>query len=652
MQYIPHGLGQPNDLPPQYEPIDTTWNVEAFKRLLPDFVDRVKFGFALEFGETLPTPGVQMVHDNYPSTPEQDEYTRQDIKHLLEEHPGKPLRILNKEEEKDWNECAIVSPMVVVVKQKFNEQTGKYYTKIRSCLDYALFLNQFMRQVPCKYPTIDDAASAMSENCWMFKADLSEYFTYLNLVRHHRKFCCFRFEGVTYQWQSAGFGISCIPGMAQELTAAITELAKKKFAEAVDPEKARAEAAAGAEPTCLSKTGELVGMIDDFLGVGFASKRDAQCAMNIFHSLLKELGIACAPDKTIGPVQKIEFLGLILDSVKMQISVSDRRMAELKSIVGKLKLSGTTTRKHLMSVAGKLNFAASAIKAARPFIRRLWNELKRRRRLPLRREFPLSEDALLDLAWWKFLAPRFNGVSTIDQSRSKVWMETDSSNFAAGGFIAWNEEAYAKVQEDAGWSDAKRKGFHYLKRWGDNNNVSIWFRKWTKDEQRHITELETRAFMELLQLHKSKLRTKLVVARSDASTTVAAANKGNSASDPVAALSRRIHMTLALNDIAIDMTHIAGVDNLLPDAISRTCLTCEEGLGITDLGGLCHMCASCAPFHSRTRKRKTRPAEEEGTHIQNSRRNRRICASAQEEKKRGHNRRQLSSSAKLLSTAV
>ena len=49
--------------------------------------------------------------------------------------------------------------------------------------------------------------------------------------------------------------------------------------------------------------------------------------------VIKDFGLVSNPDKVEGPSQRMEFLGLILDSIKQTSSVSDSRMVEVKALL-------------------------------------------------------------------------------------------------------------------------------------------------------------------------------------------------------------------------------------------------------------------------------------------------------------------------------
>ena len=94
----------------------------------------------------------------------------------------------------------------------------------------------------------------------------------------------------------------------------------------------------------------------------------SRCATALFRilTLFTELDIPLAPKKTFRPTQTMEFLGIILSSVLMQVRLPDDKLLNVR-----LMLSSWSSRKFsyfrdLQSLIGTLRFAFRVISPGRP----------------------------------------------------------------------------------------------------------------------------------------------------------------------------------------------------------------------------------------------------------------------------------------------
>ena len=72
--------------------------------------------------------------------------------------------------------------------------------------------------------------------------------------------------------------------------------------------------------------------IDYFI---FAGKNYKSCVelMNTFKQICQELGVPLAEDKSFGPIYKLVFLGLEIDTVSQMVSVEEVKSAELSTLL-------------------------------------------------------------------------------------------------------------------------------------------------------------------------------------------------------------------------------------------------------------------------------------------------------------------------------
>ena len=91
-----------------------------------------------------------------------------------------------------------------------------------------------------------------------------------------------------------------------------------------------------------------------------------------FYKIMEHIGMPVAVEKTLGPAQIIEYLGLLLDFLNQTIGIPEKKRIkciELIDTLLRLKSEGRhPTVKMIQKVAGSLNFICQALPAGRPFL--------------------------------------------------------------------------------------------------------------------------------------------------------------------------------------------------------------------------------------------------------------------------------------------
>jgi hypothetical protein len=125
---------------------------------------------------------------------------------------------------------------------------------------------------------------------------------------------------------------------------------------------------------CMRQNGVTASIhyLDDTFSCGEAGTLECDRNLRTMLHMCADLGVPVNNKKTVAPTTCIEFLGVVLDSNKMEMRMSSERicdgMIELKSWTH--RKSGTKRR--LLSVLGKLVFLSWVIRPGRVFLRRLF----------------------------------------------------------------------------------------------------------------------------------------------------------------------------------------------------------------------------------------------------------------------------------------
>lgn len=111
----------------------------------------------------------------------------------------------------------------------------------------------------------------------------------------------------------------------------------------------------------------------------------------------------------------ITFLGIILDTAKMELRLPKDKLEALMALLGNWDVKKrTTTKRELLSLIGKLSFAAKVVPPGRIFLRRLIDLSTSVKKL--HHHVTLTASARADIRWWKDFLPGWNGVSFMLQS--------------------------------------------------------------------------------------------------------------------------------------------------------------------------------------------------------------------------------------------
>ena len=94
--------------------------------------------------------------------------------------------------------------------------------------------------------------------------------------------------------------------------------------------------------------------------------------MASFKEVCEEISMPVLPEKAVGPVQVIQFLGLTIDTVLMVIKIPEDKRADILKILTKIIQKRKATSLDLQSLAGKSNFLCKAVPAGRPFIQTVY----------------------------------------------------------------------------------------------------------------------------------------------------------------------------------------------------------------------------------------------------------------------------------------
>lgn len=168
--------------------------------------------------------------------------------------------------------------------------------------------------------------------------------------------------------------------------------------------------------------------IDDLILIS-PTKEKAVHDLEVAQRLLKDLGLPEATNKVQSPSTRVTWLGVVIDSVSMSISVPLDKLSEIRACVCNAIKMRSMTKKHLQSIIGKVIHVAKCIKPARLFVSRLLEALRGMKKKYLK----VSQDMRDDLLWFKEFSAEWNGVGLINTRAPDMDVYVDESGSGIGG---------------------------------------------------------------------------------------------------------------------------------------------------------------------------------------------------------------------------
>ena len=264
-----------------------------------------------------------------------------------------------------------VQPLHVIIKE------GK---KPRLVIDLSRNLNDNLAYEYFSYSSVRDAVEMASPLCWFSKLDLSNCFLSFPLHPSAWPHFIFRFDGRLHQFTHLPFGLSSAPRICTELLSVV------------------------AFRLSLEATERNLRFLDDILLIT-QDEQSGHAVLCTAQRIIDEFGLVVNTAKTEGPAQQLAFLGILLDSRAQTLSCTAERLVELRSLLDGAMASTKIRLPALMSLIGKLQFAAQVLPGARPFTRRLI-DLCTRRTSALDRQATRSTDGAATLRRRHFAAQR------------------------------------------------------------------------------------------------------------------------------------------------------------------------------------------------------------------------------------------------------
>ena len=277
--------------------------------------------------------------------------------------------------------------------------------------------------------------------------------------------------------------------------------------------------------------------LDNYLTMGPAGELTCQNNLNTMIDTAKYLGIPLAMDKVEGLSHCLTFLGIILDTKKMQARLPDDKLIRIKQQLSNWLHRKKATKREILSLVGLLQHASKVVKPGRTFVARMYSTAAKAKKM--RYFLRLNKGFRSDLHWWHVFINRWNGISFLHPAN-----------------LAYEHHVYTDASGSWGF------GAVFANRWLQQP----WSPEWSTI---NIMAKELVPIVVSCAVWGPLLRHKSVEFHCDNQGLVAAINKGSSKEVTGMHLIRCLWFFTAIFDIHITATHIAGIANNAADMLSR-----------------------------------------------------------------------------------
>ncbi len=219
--------------------------------------------------------------------------------------------------------------------------------------------------------------------------------------------------------------------------------------------------------------------------------------------VFEKLGIPLSPTKTMGPVTVIEYLGIILDSVKMEARLPLEKIQRISALLQAFSTKKSCTKRELLSLLGHLNFACRVIYPGRAFVSYMISLSSSVSKL--HHYIKISAECRSDMNMWSKFLQDWNGVSMFMNDEltlaDDMQFFTDATPRAYAGYYCgkWFQECFPDsfISSDAVASMALYELYPIVMA------AVLWGDKWAK--RRIVVNCDNAATVDIINKGRSKI---------------------------------------------------------------------------------------------------------------------------------------------------
>ena len=279
--------------------------------------------------------------------------------------------------------------------------------------------------------------------------------------------------------------------------------------------------------------------LDDFLTMGSPDTSECHHNLQLLIEVCQMLGIPLAIAKVEGPTTVLEFLGILLDTTRMEARLPENKLVWVQTTVREWISKKKATKREILSLVGLLQHAAKVVHPGRTFVRRMYSVAARV--LELDYYTRLNKEFRSDLSWWQLFLNSWNGVSFLKLTAMPqvpdLMLQTDASG-------SWGCAAFCS---------------------------GIWL-QWEWPQEWYPISIRAKELVPIFlscAVWGPRMARKSICFQCDNTGVVAAIKKGSAKEEVVMHLLRALWFFCAHFDIAITIEQLPGAQNCTADQLSR-----------------------------------------------------------------------------------
>ena len=204
----------------------------------------------------------------------------------------------------------------------------------------------------------------------------------------------------------------------------------------------------------------LLHYLDDFFTAGPADSPVCTRNLTAMLTLCDKINALIKMSKVEGPTTSLTFLGIQLNTITMEASISSEKKHELLHELHWITHKDKCIKKELLSLIGKLSFCCKVLPAGRIFLSRMIDLSTSVTQL--NHYIPLTIKAQLYIQWWINFLPRWSGKSFILSNKwtpsPMLHLYTDASGLHGWGAYwsgRWLQSSWTPAQQhmDITWKE-------------------------------------------------------------------------------------------------------------------------------------------------------------------------------------------------------
>ncbi len=370
-----------------------------------------------------------------------------------------------------------------------------------------------------QYVTVDEVAKTCARfdrPGWLAKSDLSNAFHHVLVNPRYWHKLGFTWKGLYYAYACLPFGCRSSPFMFDVMARGLEYMAKNRGS--------------------LSSTWHY---LDDTVTCA-DSKWACQNSIDVFNDTARRAGFTLQTNKCTEASQVLEFLGVEINTIAGTLSITQERMTDILSELQSWLGRRTCTKRELLSIIGKLSFAARVVRSGRTFLRRLIELSKSVKHLHFK--IRLNRSARADFKWWATCLDSHNGIAIFPAE--------------------WDDDSCEVVYSDASNS---AMGVVYNGQWTVYPYTGVM--KYLETTPIHCKEMM--AVCIGISTFASQLANKHVILRVDNQAVCQSINAGTTRCPVTMNMIRSLYFTLCKYNIECKAVYISTDDNVWADALSR-----------------------------------------------------------------------------------